>query len=339
MDYEQIKEILAQSEIVRVKTFGLLREISQHVNNAGTHHQGRDLVIRALAVSHWFDESESTLLMTLVRNVGLFPYLSESIDKADVADQLAFELHRPGNPDSKIVFHSLQARIFHELMRGANVVLSASTSSGKSLVVDEIIASGKYRKIVIVVPTLALIDETRRRLLKRFGERCGVVTHPSQSAQSDRLTVYVLTQERVLSRDDLDDVNFFVIDEFYKMNLATENENDRAVDLNLAFHKLAKTGAQFYLLGPNIQAIRGLDGYEHHFIPSEFSTVAVDVVNLNLPTRGPDRDDGLVRLCKEADGPTIVYCQSPGSASDVANLLIKRCNLPLVDAAAHAAEW
>jgi hypothetical protein len=224
-------------------------------------------------------------------------------------------------------------------MRGANVVLSASTSSGKSLVIDEIVASGKFGKIVVVVPTLALIDETRRRLLRRFGDRCAIITHPSQRTQPDRVTVYVLTQERVLSRDDLADVEFFVIDEFYKMNLATEKESDRAVDLNLAFHKLVKTGAQFYLLGPNIQAIKGLDRYEHHFIPSEFSTVAVDVVNLNLPTQGDERNESLVELCKTLDGPTIIYCQSPGSASDVAALLIERCELARNDSATAAVQW
>ena len=161
----------------------------------------------------------------------------------------------------------------------------------------------------------------------------------AKRAQPDRISVYVLTQERVLSREDLADVNFFVVDEFYKMNLATERESDRAIDLNLAFHKLAKTGAQFYLLGPNIQAIEGLDAYDHHFIPSQFSTVAVDVVNLNLPTRGAEREDGLVELCRSIDGPTIVYCQSPASASDVAALLIKRCELPLIDEVEPAAQW
>jgi hypothetical protein len=339
MDYAEIKEILARPSIASGEKLELLREITRHVNNAATHHDGRDLVIRALAVAEWFNESERALLMTLVRNVGLFPYLAESISKADVADQLAFELHRPDSPDSKIVFHSLQARIYHELMRGANVVLSASTSSGKSLIIDEMVASGKFLKVAIVVPTLALIDETRRRLLQRFGERCAVITHPSQKAQQDRTTVYVLTQERILSRDDLADVSFFVIDEFYKMNLSTEREPTRAVDLNLAFHKLAKTGAQFYLLGPNIQAIKGLDAYEHLFIPSEFSTVAVDVVHLNLPTRGTERDEGLVRLCKSIDGPTIIYCQSPGSASSVAQLLIDRCGLPAFDVTAPAVQW
>ncbi|MGM4917188.1 DEAD/DEAH box helicase [Tardiphaga sp. 813_E8_N1_3] len=338
MDYAEIKEVLSRP-INRAETLSLLREISRHVNNAATHNQGRDLVIRALAISDQFKESERTVLMALVRNVGLFPYLADTISTADLSDQIAFELHRPDSADTSIVFHSLQARIYHQLMLGSNVVLSASTSSGKSLVVDEVIASEKYKKIAIVVPTLALIDETRRRILQRFGERCAVITHPSQEAKAGRINVYVLTQERVNHRSDLEDVEFFVIDEFYKMDLSSEREPDRAVDLNLAFHKLAKTGAQFYLLGPNIQAVMGLDAYEHHFIPSEFSTVAVDVVALNLPTRGTEREDGLIALCEKINEPTIVYCQSPASASIVAKALVDRLNLPFVEDVEGAASW
>jgi superfamily II RNA helicase len=172
MDYTELREILSQPRVEPAQAVGVLRGITQHVNNARTHNEGRDLVIRALAIIESFDQSQQIVLMALVRNVGLFPYLTDTIGKADIADQLAFELHKPDNPDSSIVFHSLQARIYHQLMRGANVVLSASTSSGKSLVIDEIVASGKYNKIVVVVPTLALIDETRRRLLRRFGDRC-----------------------------------------------------------------------------------------------------------------------------------------------------------------------
>jgi hypothetical protein len=339
MDYSEIKAALSQPYILPGRNTALLREIAGQVNNAATHHEGRDLVIRALSVNSSFTASERDVLMALVRNVGLFPYLADSISTADLADQLAFELHRPDNNESAVVFHSLQARIYHQLLLGANVVVSASTSSGKSLVIDEIIASNKYKKVVIIVPTLALIDETRRRLLRRFGDRCSVITHPSQQAQPNGINAYVLTQERVLSRDDLYDVELVVVDEFYKMNLATEKESDRSIDLNLAFHKLARTGAQFYLLGPNIQAIEGLDAYQYHFIPSKFSTVAVDVVNLNLPTHGPLRNDGLVDLCNEIDGPTIIYCQSPASASAVASLLVERCNLHLVDEAKLAADW
>lgn len=339
MDYQELKVVLASGNQVPGENFALLRDIARHVNNAVTKDEGRDLVIRALAVGKGFSKPEMSLLMALVGNVGLYPYLTESIAQADFADQLAFELHRPDSNDSKIVFHSLQARTYHELMRGSNVVLSATTSSGKSLVIDEMIASGKFKKVVIVVPTLALIDETRRRLLQRFGERCAIIAHPSQQAKPERINVYVLTQERVLNRDDLDDVNFLVVDEFYKMNLATEKDPQRAIDLNLAFHKLAKTGAQFYLLGPNIHAIKGLDAYDHHFIPSKFSTVAVDVISFDLPRNGPDRDDGLINLCRAIDGPTIIYCQSPSRATHVAELLIERGDLKPIGGVDRAIDW
>ena len=86
------------------------------------------------------------------------------------------------------------------------------------------------------------------------------------------------TQERVRHRIDLTNIDFFVVDEFYKLDFRRVEDKQRAIELNLAFHQLAATGAQFYLLGPNVQAIKGLDKYEFHFIPSDYSTVAVDVV-------------------------------------------------------------
>ncbi len=339
MDYAALKVALADPGIVSATPFAILREIARHVNRRATHNEGRDLVIRALAVMDSFGTAEREILMSLVRSVGLFPYMTGQLAASDFNDHLAYELHRADDMNGEIIFHSLQAKIFHQLMSGANVVLSASTSVGKSLIIDALVASASYCKIVVVVPTIALIDETRRRLLIRFRERCAVVTHPTQQAQPDRINIYVLTQERVLRRKDLGDVQLFIIDEFYKINLSAEKELDRAVDLNLAFHKLAQTGAQFYLLGPNIQTVKGLEDYEYHFIPSEFSTVAVDVVNLNLPTRGEQRSDKLLELCRAIDGPTIVYCQSPRSATEVAMFLVANGSFPVSDATAPAISW
>lgn len=339
MEYPALKAALADPDAVSATSFTILREIARHVNQRTTHNEGRDLVIRALAVQDRFEETEREILMSLVRSVGLFPYMADHLGASDLDDYLAYELHRADMMEDGLVFHSLQAKIYHQLMSGTNVVLSASTSVGKSLVIDALVASGKYRKIVVVVPTIALIDETRRRLLGRFRERCAVITHPTQEAHPDRINVYVLTQERVLQRKDLNDVSLFIIDEFYKMGLGAERASDRAVDLNLAFHRLARTGAQFYLLGPNVQAIRGLESYEYHFIPSEFSTVAVDVENLNLPTRGEQRNEKLLELCRSISGPTIVYCQSPRSASDVAKLLAVRSGFPVSETTADAVAW
>jgi hypothetical protein len=339
MDFSALKAVLADPRSVRQRSFAILREISRHVNRQTTHNEGRELVIRALAVLDGFSEEEQEILFSLVRSAGLFPYMSERLDASDFDDYVAYELHRADNMGGELVFHSLQAKIYYQLMTGANVVLSALTSVGKSLIVDALFASGKYQKIVIVVPTIALIDETRRRLLSRFKSRCAVITHPTQQARSGRINVYVLTQERVLQREDLDDIDIFIVDEFYKVNLSGETELDRPVDLNLAFHKLARTGAQFYMLGPNIQAIKGLESYEYHFIASEFSTVAVDVVNLNLPARGDERISKLLELCRTVDGPTIIYCQSPRSASEVSMFLAAKMSLPVSEATTEAVAW
>ncbi len=339
MDYSDLKLALADRSLIAEQSFQLLQNIADFVNQRETHNQGRDLVIRALAVQGQFSDAEQQILISLVRSVGLFPYMTPSLQKTDLEDYLAYELHRADHMSGDLVFHSLQAKIFHQLMSGSNVVLSASTSVGKSLVIDALVASDQYKKIVVVVPTLALIDETRKRLLERFQDKCAIITHPTQVEHPDIINIYVLTQERVLQRDDLGDATLCIIDEFYKVSLDGKKPSDRAVDLNLAFHKLAKNGSQFYLLGPNVQAIKGLEKYEFHFIPSEFSTVAVDITNFDLPTRGESRSEKLLELCKTIDGPSIIYCQSPQSATNVANYLVKNADFPVSEYTSSAVSW
>src|ERR1700733_4633120 len=198
MTYVETKSKLAQIDLVPDAMFGILRSIAQHVNNKETHQEGRDLVIRALARLELCGGFEKQILMSLVRNVGLFPYMTKALDFLQDDDLVAYELHRPDNMEE--IFHSLQAKIYYQLRAGSNVVLSASTSTGKSLLIDSMIALEKFKKIVIVVPTLALIDETRKRLAKRFRQLCHLITHPSQVADPERMNIYILTQERVRHR-------------------------------------------------------------------------------------------------------------------------------------------
>jgi hypothetical protein len=314
MKYDAIKEQLERLSDQSNNKSDLLMGLSHIVNRGHPEWEGRDLVIRSLDKFQLFDDVEQSLLLSLVRTVGLFPYITPHVENISISDRLAYEVHRVEGVEKGMVFHRLQAHVFHLLMQGRNVVLSASTSVGKSLVIDAVLAQGKFKKVVVIVPTIALIDETRRRLVRRFKHSCNIITHPSQEAKESVINVYLLTQERVLQRSDLDDVDFFVIDEFYKLDLASDSdEKNRSIDLSLAFHKLAKLGAQFYLLGPHIQNIQGLDGYEYNFIPSNFSTVAVDVTHYNLRTRGDERKEKLLELCAQISSPTLIYCQSPAS--------------------------
>jgi replicative superfamily II helicase len=168
-----------------------------------------------------FNKEHREILFSLVRNAGLFPYLEGNLELLSDDDLIAYELHRSEELEG-IVFHSLQAKIYNLIIGGSNVVLSASTSVGKSLVVDAVISFKRFSQIVLIVPTIALIDETRRRISKRFGNEVGIITHRSQSVDSEKTTVFLLTQERVLIRDDLDAVDLVIVDEFYKMKLSEE---------------------------------------------------------------------------------------------------------------------
>ena len=71
----------------------------------------------------------------------------------------------------------------------------------------------------MVVPTIALIDETPTPFRQRFRGKYKIVTHASQDIAERN--VFVLTQERVLERDVFDIVEFVVMDEFYKLTPRT----------------------------------------------------------------------------------------------------------------------
>jgi hypothetical protein len=238
-----------------------------------------------------------------------------------VADALAYEAHRPLDlPDPAIVFHTAQARAYHALLAGEDVVLMAPTSFGKSLIVDALIASGRYDVTVIVVPTIALIDETRARLSRRFGEKFKLVTHPGQTVGAR--AIVVMTQERVLElgADRLPQVDLLVIDEFYKLDPQLDPE--RAGLLNQAFHRLRKQARQFYLLGPSVRGLspRLPADFAPRVISTDFRTVALDVTRVDVPAS--ERPGRLVQVCKENEGSTLVYCRAPPGTRKVAQLLL-----------------
>lgn len=272
----------------------------------------REICIRVLDRMEAFAGYEDAV-QALLRNAGLFPYLdraSSLSSSPDVATQLATEVHRPVAMPESVVFTAKQAEVYRELLAGRNVVLSAPTSFGKSLIIDAIIATGLHKNIVVVVPTLALVDETRRRLM-RFRDRYKILTHLSQEPGAQN--IFVHTQERVIENPHIRDVDFFVIDEFYKLEIDPKNDGDaRSVLLNQAFYRLVKRAKQFYMLGPNIDQLP--DGFGKNFrctfIRTDFSTVASET---HLVPDGPSVEARLERLTPELEGPTLVFGGSVGN--------------------------
>jgi hypothetical protein len=290
--------------------------------------EARDLLIRVLDQRSRIPVGLTELLQALVREHGLFPYLSDP-EALSLADRMAREAHRPdGALGQELIFHSAQSMVFDHLMAGENVVLSAPTSFGKSLVIDAYLDAAGFTNAVIVVPTIALMDETRRRLRRLTGPgRYKVITHSSQELAGRNLLV--MTQERLLEYGDLPPIDFFVIDEFYKLD-PHHAEYDpsaraRSSQLNIAFDRLRRTGPQYYLLGPNITSLDDLSddvALGATFITTDFTTVATDVDRVRASK--DETPDTLAEVCSLVGGGTIVFCSSPDKTRRVADWLIER---------------
>lgn len=311
MNYRALREQLdGVTSTVHSDPFRFLAQLAAFTSLAtddDTLQQAREILIRVLERREFFKKYEP-VIQALLRNVGLFPYLDTTTN--DVAVQLATEAHRPAAMPSDIIFTTKQAEVYRELMTGRSVVLSAPTSFGKSLLIDAVIASGMHRNIVVVVPTLALVDETRRRLLK-FRKQYKVITHLSQ--EPTERNIFVHTQERVVENLHIKGIDFFVVDEFYKLNIVEKQDSDaRSILLNQAFYKLVKQAKQFYMLGPNIHELPDGFGtnYRCSFIRTDFSTVASDV---HLVPPGPDDSTRLRELIPQLRGPTLLFSGSVNS--------------------------
>src|SRR5262249_45722896 len=99
-------------------------------------------------------------------------------------------------------------------------------------------------------------------------------------------------------------------------------DTDRAILLNQAFYMLQRTGAQFYLLGPNIRRLP-FDLPERlncHFIATDYVTVVSETVRVKATRE--DRVEKLIDLAKSLKDPTLMYCATPASARRVATALI-----------------
>lgn len=309
-----INDMLIKNLINRENVFPVIKSITANLHDMNNPYL-QEVILRAIEQKAKFEQYGS-IIDDFAREIGLFPYLDP--EKLNLADKIAYEFHRPdGLGQNNIVFHRVQARVYFEILDGKNVILSAPTSFGKSLVIDTVIATERFKNIAIVLPTIALIDETRKRL-SRFRDRYKVITHSSQSLAEKN--IFVLTQERVMEIIKEVDIDFFVIDEFYKIQ-TTEQDTERSVVLNQAFYKLLKKGGQFYLLGPNIENINNQvfpPSVEYIFIRTDYKTVVTEKVKVKIEG---DEENTLLNLCASLEDPTLIYCASPKSANRVAKLL------------------
>lgn len=139
--------------------------------------------------------------------------------------------------------------IFREHPR---VVVSAPTSFGKTKIIEEILLEYRYKNVVLIFPTVALLSEQYNKLKKSpLGKEYTISkssrTNPSETGKN----ILVLTPERLISfLDEHPDFqpSFFVMDEIYKTD--AESEDERFKVFTYCLYRLAKSCKKFYLIGP-----------------------------------------------------------------------------------------
>lgn len=305
------------SEITYDDSFELSKYCSMLLSSKENENQGRDLVIRVKDAWSKIPENTKPIWNQLIESAGLYPYVDP--DQLSKSATLRYEYHK--SPFLQNVYlHEEQLSLSVELQSKRSVVVSAPTSFGKSLLIEELIASRIYKQVVIIQPTLALLDETRKKLLK-YRDSYKIVVSTNQEPDKTKGNIFLFTGERVVEYTAFPAIEFFVIDEFYKLSL--DRVDDRAISLNQAFHKLLKLTNKFYLLGPMIKSIpvSFTQKFDLTWFPTEFATVAVDEKSLEIQDKVKAvekkalKKKALFELLEKTHEQTLIYCSSPNKAT------------------------
>ncbi len=307
---------------------------------------GRRILIRIL--DRWSELPDETknIWIELLLKAGFYPYIQKEnlIKELPFFERVEQESYSSDNQD--LYYHKMQKQIYDILLkRKTNLLVSAPTSFGKSFLIEEIVASKHYKNILIIQPTLALLNETRQKLQK-YSDSYNIIVRTTQNADLEGRNLFLLTAERVLEYNDMPKIDFFVLDEFYKISNAFED--DRRDILNVAVFKVLNSyNPQFYFIGPYIEKVSQefLDKYEAKFLYLNYSLVDVDTFLLETPQKVQNHETDYIyaRVASALNtiknkGQTIFYCSSPDMTFKVAQIIydilqteLHQVNLPLVE--------
>ena len=177
---------------------------------------------------------------------------------------------------------------------------------------------------MIIQPTLALIDETRRKL-SHYSDYYNIVVNTHQEIGEKNL--FILTSERVLDiLPNIDGIDLFIIDEFYK--IANSKKDDRVSHLNIAFYKIMKFKPQLLFLTPIVDNISEdfIRKYDIQFYRTNYSLVNQKAKQLSYESED-EKEEKLFQLLDDLSEPTIVYVRSPKRSENLAKKYIEQFSL------------
>ena len=319
--FQEIERIASLDDTAQ---FDLFQAIAKAINSKDKSEQenGRNHLIKVIDKWEVVPNQIKPIWEDLIEAAGFYPYIVKynmSVDDLDA--RIRQEYHRSDYIPDK-TFHRAQKELSELVLSQRNVIVSAPTSFGKSLLIEEIVASGIYKNIVIIQPTLALLDETRIKL-KRYSKQYKTIVRTSQEFSSVRGNIFLLTAERVLEYPNMPPIDLLIIDEFYKLSKA--REDNRANILNIAFIRLMHNrNCRFYLLGPNIDDVSPgfKEKYDAVFYKSDYSLVYTEMEdrykNVTRKRGGKVCEDDIFQVLDNLEDQSLIFCSSPSAARKLA---------------------
>lgn len=286
----------------------------------GKENAAREKIIRLIDSLNEDEISYIRLpLNDLIRKVGLYPYMDRAT--ANWQEKFLLESFTVNIGDKEVVLHREQSKLLSGLLEGKNLAVSAPTSFGKSFIIDAYINLIKPKNIMIIVPTIALADEIRRRLQNKFKDDYKIIT--TTDILLAEKNILILPQERALNyQGKIAEIDLLVIDEFYK---ASKKEKDtRSISLQRAMLEFQKIAKQRYYLAPNISELteniftKGIE-----FISFDCNTVALNIektyekINENY-----SKFDAFIDILNKTNGKTLIYVNSHVSLNEVCTILL-----------------
>lgn len=281
------------------------------------------------------DGNEYTPLVNhLIREVGLYPYID--VQTALWEDQVAVEAFKANvGGEVPVTLHSAQSKVLKRLLAGESIAVSAPTSFGKSFIIDAFIAIRKPDTVVIIVPTIALADETRRRIEHKFSANYKVIT--TTDATIGERNILIFPQERCFAYiEKLKCIDMLIVDEFYKAS--SMFDDSRSASLLKAMIELGKIAKQRYYLAPNIHHIA--DNVFTHGMQflrlTDFKTVITKTNRVyDKYVKGTDKIEfkktNLVEILNSDYSKTLIYAGSYSNIKEISDHLLSQ----LADKASH----
>lgn len=205
-------------------------------------------------------------------------------------DSLLYNAFAQSELDEGVAMHPEQIQILNEIKAHDAIIISAPTSFGKTFCVFEYIARTQPQNIVLIVPTLALVDEYIKKLIRKYNSHFSsykIHTQLDANGEYDFSTknIFILTHDRVVQDElytSIKNIDLLVIDEVYK--LETDASDDRVLVLNMAYYHLSQVAKKYVLLAPFINSIADIDMLDKkpYFYNTEYSPVINNVITEEL---------------------------------------------------------